>query len=167
MAGYPLPQRPELPLEAELARLRKRAMRLCSDAHGPALITDKDLLQTLNRLIVLEVRAAADAAELEWVRADACSEAAGSTRMPTESDVPSREARELAASQLRRQIRRLKQQSSLHVVCAQNWELRAEQLRQAAGKLGVPVAAPVVEAPRSPMLDAIAEVNASMAGGAK
>jgi hypothetical protein len=169
IAGYPLPQRPELALEAELARLRKRAMRLCSSAHGgPALVTDKDLLQVLHRLIELEARAAEQAAEVEWQRADSTGEAASAIRIPAGRDDESREARELAASQARRQIRRLKQQSNLHIVSAQAWELRSEQLRNAGGKLAAepaPVSAPVVEVPRGPMAAALDSINREMVGG--
>jgi hypothetical protein len=126
------------------------------------------LLQVLHRLIELEARAAEQAAEVEWQRADATGEAASAVRIPVLPDnAETREARELAASQLRRKIRRLKQQSSLHIVCAQNWELRSEQLRNAAAKLSVPVSVPVVEVQHGPMAAALAEINATMAGGAK
>jgi hypothetical protein len=168
LSGYPLPRKPERPIEAELERLRNRTIRL-EKAELGALAGARDALGVLANLIQAEARAAEDAAELEWTRADRTAEGAAAIKAVV-PDGASTEVRQAAASQARRRILALRKQSGAHNAAAQSWETRSAELRAAAFKLAAKLSAPVAarpSAPRGPMLDAIAEINASMAGGAK
>jgi hypothetical protein len=166
IAGFPLPERPDRPIEAELEQLRRQALRIEKARLGPALAAARDALAVLSKLIHDAASAAAVAAEVEWERSDLTDMGAAAIKVP---DGLTGEARMAAASQAKRRIHVLRKQAAAHSAAAQNWEVRAAELRAAASKLAAepaPVAARP-SAPRGPMLDAIAEINASMAGGAK
>jgi len=163
---FPQPQKPQEPIEHLLDQLRTRAQRLARAELGP-MISDSGVLGILAALIAGEIRGSTANAEREWQLADRTHDAAAAIQVAVPENA-SAEARQAAASQARRHVRGLEQQSGKHSQAAMAWESRADVLSASLSKLAAPVSAPVVEVPRGPMAAALDSINREMVpGGAK